>query len=63
MTLDTDRIWTAEELEALSPNERDAVIRSGFVTDPQKVPADLIERARAKTDARIAATESSSTSR
>ncbi len=55
--MDTDRIWTAAELEALSPNERDAVIRAGFVTDPKKVPADLIERARSKADARIAATE------
>ena len=61
--MDVDRIWTAAELEALSPNERDALIRSGFVTDPDKIPADLIERARRKTDARIAATESSQPSR
>lgn len=61
--MDADRVWTAAELETLSPNERDAVIRSGFVTDPDKIPADLIERARRKSDARIAAAESSQTSR
>ncbi len=61
--MDADRIWTAAELEALSPNERDAVIRSGFVTDPDKIPADLLERARRKADARIAAAESSQSSR
>lgn len=56
--MDVDRIWTPAELEALSPNERDEVIRSGFVIDPAKVPAGLIERARRKADARIAAAES-----
>ena len=61
--MDADRIWTAAELEALSPDERDAVIRSGFVTEPEKIPADLIERGRQKADARIAAVESSQTSR
>lgn len=57
--MDIDRIWTAAELEALTPNERDAVIRSGFVTDPDKIPADLIERARSKAYVRIAVAESS----
>jgi hypothetical protein len=61
--MDADRIWTAAELEGLSPNDRDAVIRSGFVTDLEKIPADLIERARGKADARIAAAESSQPSR
>ncbi len=61
--MDVDRIWTAAELEALSPNERDAVIRSGFVTDPNQVPSELLDRARRKTDARIAATEGSKPSR
>ena len=61
--MDVDRIWTAAELEALSPNERDAVIRSGFVTDPNEVPSELLDRARRKTDALIAATEGSKPSR
>ncbi len=58
-----DRIWTAAELEALSPNERDAVIRSGFVTDPDEVPRELLDRALRKADERIAATEGSQPSR
>ncbi len=58
-----DRIWTAAELEALSPNERDAVIRSGFVTDPDEVPPELLDRALRKADERIAATEGSKPSR
>lgn len=57
--MDADRIWTAAELEELSPDERDAVIRSGFVTDPDKISPELIERGRQKADVRIAALESS----
>lgn len=56
--MESDRVWTATELEAMSPDERDAVIRDGFVTDPELVPTELVERARRKADARIAATES-----
>ncbi len=59
----SDRIWTAAELEQLTPDERDRVIRAGFVTDPAKVPAEVVERARRKADARIAATESNQTKR
>ena len=52
-----DRVWTAAELEALTPNERAAVIRAGLVTDPAKVSPELLARARRKADARIAAAE------
>ena len=55
--MDVDRIWSAAELEALTPDVRAATIRAGFVTDPASVPADLIDAARRKADARIAATE------
>jgi hypothetical protein len=55
--MDVDRIWSAAELEALTPNERAATIRSGFVDDPARVPANLVDAARRKADARIAATE------
>jgi hypothetical protein len=53
-----NKIWTAEELLALSPDERDQVIRESVITDPDKIPTALTERARLKADARIAATES-----
>ena len=55
--VDVDRIWSAAELEALTPDDRAANIRAGFVSDPANVPADLVDRARRKADARIAATE------
>lgn len=55
--MEVDRIWSAAELEALTPDERAATIRAGFVTDADDVPADLVDRARRKVDARIVATE------
>jgi hypothetical protein len=55
--MDVDRIWSAAELEVLTPDERAATIRAGFVNDPAAVPADLVAAARRKADARIAAAE------
>lgn len=52
-----DKLWTADELLAMSPAERDAVVRAGFVTDIDQVPPDLLERARADIRAHIAETE------
>jgi hypothetical protein len=43
-----DRIWTAEELERLSPDERDRIVKEGIVTDLSQVPPDFLARARAK---------------
>jgi hypothetical protein len=43
-----DRIWRAEELEQLTPNERDRIVKGGIVTDLSQVPADFLTRARAK---------------
>lgn len=59
----SNRIWTADELLALSPNERDQVIREGVITDPEQIPAAVTERARLKADARISATESDHSAR
>jgi hypothetical protein len=55
--MDVDRIWSAAELEAMTPDERASTIRAGFVTETDDVPAGLVDRARQKVDARIAATE------
>ena len=52
-----DRIWSAAELEALTPDVRAATIRAGFVNDPSSVPADLIDAARRKADTWVSATE------
>ena len=40
------KLWTAEELEALPPAERYEVIRSGIVTDMDRVPPAFLERVR-----------------
>ena len=53
----TRKIWTAEELEKMSPNERDAIVRAGFETDLTNVSPDLVERTRRKIEAHIAANE------
>lgn len=55
--MEVDRIWSAAELEALSPDERATTIRAGFVTDPADVPADLAGAAKRKAAARIAAAD------
>ena len=55
------RIWTSEELEAMSPNDRDAIVRAGFETDLAKVAPELLARARRKIEAHIAATEGTPT--
>ena len=49
-----DRIWTAEELEQLSPNERRDIVRAGFVKDLSQVSPELVERSRAKARGRMA---------
>lgn len=55
--MDVDRIRSAAELEALTPDQRAASIRAGFVIDPDEIPGGLIDRARRKADVRVAATE------
>ena len=52
------KIWTAEELLTLSPAERDATFESSLVRDFDQAPAELVARARARIEQRIARTES-----
>lgn len=58
-----NEIWTADELLAMTPDERDQVIRDRVITNPSRIPAALTERSRLKADARIAATESDHSTR
>ena len=51
------RIWTAAEVEKMTPAEREDLFRASLVTDPALVPEHLLERARRKMDERIAAAE------
>jgi len=54
---------SVEDLEAMSPNERDALVRDGIVTEPESMPADLVERARERIAPRVAARDASPTAR
>ena len=55
------KIWTAEEFEKLSPNERRDVVRAGFERDLSNVSPGLLGRARRKIEAHIAANEGTTT--
>ena len=54
---------SVEDLEAMSPNERDTLVRDGIVTDPESMPDDLVERARERIAPRAAARDASPTAR
>jgi hypothetical protein len=43
-----DRIWTAAELERLTPDERDRIVKEGMSTDLSCVAPAFLARARAK---------------
>lgn len=43
-----DRIWTAAELERLTPDERHRVINEGIVTDLNQLSPEFLARVRAK---------------
>jgi hypothetical protein len=42
------RVWTPDELERLTPDERDRVVKAGTVDDLADVPPEFLARARAK---------------
>lgn len=46
--METDRVVTAAELEQLSPNERDQLLRDRMVTDVDQADPALVEWARAR---------------
>lgn len=52
------KIWTAEELLALTPNERFDAVKSGFVNDLGEVPPGLLEQTRDDIRSHVADTES-----
>jgi hypothetical protein len=53
-----ENVVTAAELEAMSPVERRAVFEASIITDLDKAPQGLVERARARIEQRIAESES-----
>ena len=50
-------MWTAAELEKLSPAERHALFDASVVTDLDQAPQELIERTRTRIHQRITQTE------
>ena len=52
------KIWTAAELEQMSPAERKAIFDASIVTDLDQVPPEFLARVRARVEKIIAETES-----
>lgn len=48
------KVWTAEEVEQLSPAEQDALFDASVITDLNDVPAEFLARVRARFRARQA---------
>lgn len=51
------KVWTAAELDEMTPAERKKIFDESIIWDIDKAPAELIERARRKVEKRIAETE------
>ena len=51
------RVWTAAELEQMSPSERHAIFEASIVTDLDEVPPEFLARVRARVEKIIAETE------
>jgi hypothetical protein len=50
-------VWTAAELEKLTPAERHVLFDARVVTDLDQAPSELVARSRARVEQRIASTE------
>ena len=53
------RIWTAAELEQMTPAQRRRLFEASIVTDLDQAPADLVARTRARVESLIEAAEGS----
>jgi hypothetical protein len=47
------RLWTIQEVEILTPNERDQIIRDGMVDDVSALPPQVVARLTAAGEALI----------
>ena len=52
------KIWTAAELEQMSPAERKAIFDASIVTNLDDAPPEPLERTRARIERMIAESES-----
>ena len=51
------KIWTAAELDDMTPAQVDALFQASIVTDLDEVPAEFLAKVRADAEEHIAATE------
>jgi hypothetical protein len=51
------RIWTAAELEEMTPEERRKIFEASVVTDLAQAPAELLRRTRSRVERLIEAAE------
>jgi hypothetical protein len=54
----SSKVWTAAELEQMTPMERRAIFDASIVTDLDGAPPELIARTRARIESMIAESES-----
>lgn len=52
------KVWTAAELERMSPTERRAIFEASIVNDLDDAPPEFVERVRARVERTIADIES-----
>lgn len=52
------KVWTAAELERMSPTERRAIFEASIVNDLDDAPPEFVERVRARVERAIADIES-----
>lgn len=52
-----DKVWTAEELERMTPAERHALFQASLTKDLDQVPEQFLERVRNGLEKRIAGEE------
>ncbi len=57
------KIWTADELLAMTPNERHKIVKAGIITDLDQVPPAFLDRVRANALDHLARTEGPTTDR
>lgn len=53
-----DKVWTAAELEKLSPARRQQIFDASLVLDLDDVPPEFLDRVRDRVQDRIATTDS-----
>ena len=52
-----DKVWTAEDLERMTPAERHALFQASITRDLDQVPEEFLERVRSGLEERIAGDE------